>query len=169
MRQHRAHEHQKYPPPPPPGPLTPLCPHANPHRPKDKDKYISLERLRWSAAFSIPIATEMPPDFPALTLSTMRALAVLYDEEGGDGGEQTKLVAALDALYAATWVERKATHKGDVLREVLGGVLGEGEAGRGTFFILFWFLGGEVICLLRGFDVRRCDALTFTAIYTKKN
>lgn len=118
----------------PPSPNLPAPPHTN--KPQDKDKYISLERLRWSSAFSIPIATELPPDFPALTLPTMRALAVLY-EECGDGGEQTKLVAALDALYTATWVERKATHKGDVLGEVLGGVLGEGEAGRGMF-LFFW-------------------------------
>lgn len=104
--------------------------------PQDKDKYISLERLRWSAAFAIPIATEMPPDFPALTLPTMRALAVLYEEAGAD--DQTKLVAALDALYTATWVERRATHKGDVLRGVLGGVFGEGEAERGM--ALFYFL-----------------------------
>lgn len=138
MRQHRPNEHQKYPPPLPP-PLWPPTPHTN--TPKDKDKYISLERLRWSSAFSIPIATEMPPDFPALTLPTMRALAVLYDESGGEGGDQTKLVAALDVLYAATWVERKATHKGDVLREVLGGVLGEGEAGRGMF-LFFWVSWG---------------------------
>lgn len=101
----------------------------------------------------------MPPDFPALTLPTMRALAVLY-EECGDGGEQTKLVAALDALYAATWVERKATHKGDVLMEVLEGVLGEGEAGRGMFF---YFL----LVLLRGlaFTVRPGCIFTFTTIY----
>ena len=73
----------------------------------------------------------MPPDFPALTLPTMRALAVLYEEAGdGDNG---KLVAALDALYQATWVERKPTHHLDVLREVLGGVLGQAETERGSY------------------------------------
>lgn len=66
----------------------------------------------------------------------MRALAVLYEEASAD--DQTKLVAALDALYTATWVERRATHKGDVLRGVLGGVFGEGEAERGM--ALFYFL-----------------------------
>lgn len=97
----------------------------------------------------------MPPDFPALTLPTMRALAVLYDESGGEGGDQTKLVAALDVLYAATWVERKATHKGDVLREVLGGVLGEGEAGRGMFlfFWVSWGGGGGGLASLSGLGV----------------
>ncbi|KAK0740812.1 thioredoxin-like protein [Schizothecium vesticola] len=112
------------------GGLMHKCGNTAPMNIKNKDKYISLERLRWSSAFSIPIATEMPPDFPALTLPTMRALAVLYEEGGGVDGDQSKLVAALDALYAATWVERRATHKVDVLRGVLGGVLGVEEAER---------------------------------------
>ncbi|KAK1832089.1 glutathione S-transferase kappa 1 [Podospora conica] len=109
------------------GGLMHKCGNTAPMNIKNKDKYISSERLRWSAAFSIPIASEMPPDFPALTLPTMRALAVLY-QEGGD--DQSKLVAALDALFTETWVKRRPTHKADVLAEVLGRVLGEGEAGR---------------------------------------
>lgn len=92
----------------------------------------------------------------------MRALAVLYEEAGAD--DQTKLVAALDALYTATWVERRATHKGDVLRGVLGGVFGEGEAERGMalfYFLIFsWGHHRSPSALMW------CILSPFTAIYT---
>ena len=112
------------------GGLMHKCGNTAPMNIKNKDKFIALERIRWAKLFNVPITTEMPPDFPALTLPTMRALAVLYHEAGAADGDQSKLVAAFDALYQKTWVERQATHKPDVLREVLKDVLGEAETDR---------------------------------------
>jgi len=99
----------------PPPKLTNLLP--------DKDTWINNERLRWATLFSIPMATSLPPAFPAPTLPVGRALAVLQPS-------QQKLAQALDALFKAHWADGKAIHEGEVLRGVLEGALGREETGR---------------------------------------
>jgi len=100
-----------------------------PIRIKNKDKWIGLERLRWASAFAVPMMTDMPPDFPALTLPVMRALCALAPEAEDPAGQE-RLVRALDVLFPAYWVEGRRTHDLGVLREVLGGVFGGEEAER---------------------------------------
>jgi protein-disulfide isomerase-like protein with CxxC motif len=78
------------------------------------------------------MATKTPDGFPPLTLSVMRALCALTalrpeEEEQG----QKSLVACLDALYRAYWVEGRQTHEREVLGAVLTEVLGAAEAEKG--------------------------------------
>jgi 2-hydroxychromene-2-carboxylate isomerase len=73
-----------------------------------------------------------PDGFPPLTLLVMRALCALTILYSGSEG-QAKLVMSLDALYHAYWVEHQKTNEKEVLAEILGKVLGEEDAGKGTW------------------------------------
>lgn len=80
------------------------------------------------------MATKTPDGFPPLTLSVMRALCALTalrPEEEVQGQGQKSLVACLDALYRAYWVEGRQTHEREVLGAVLTDVLGAAEAEKG--------------------------------------
>jgi hypothetical protein len=83
----------------------------------------------------VPITKELPPNFPALTLSVMRAVCVIerQDAEAGRGNE--RLVKVLDALFAKYWVECVATHEPEKLQAVLKDVLGEADTEQGTLLI----------------------------------
>ena len=94
----------------------------------DKDKWISVERLRWSRLFSVPIADTMPDGFPPLTLTIMRTLCALTILDPDQG----KLCRALDALFKAYWVDGQPTHQPEMMRQVLKQVLGEEETAKGT-------------------------------------
>lgn len=74
---------------------------------------------------------ENPDGFPPLTLTIMRALCALTVLHQGKEG-QGVLCKALDALYEAYWVNHRKTNEKDVLVEVLNGVLGEEECGKGV-------------------------------------
>ncbi|KAI0418634.1 HCCA isomerase/glutathione S-transferase kappa [Xylaria grammica] len=82
----------------------------------DKDTWIVKERLRWARAFSIPMTTEMPPDFPPNTLHLMRALSCV--------GDQGALCALLARLYADFWVRHVPVAQPDVFGSVFKDVLG---------------------------------------------
>ena len=96
----------------------------------DKDKWINAERLRWATTFGVPMLSppeRMPPDFPANTLPIGRALCVL------DSPDQSRLIKALDALFAAYWVDGTATHRPDELASLLRRLFGPAEADKSMF------------------------------------
>ena len=73
---------------------------------------------------------KIPEGFPPLTLTIMRALCALTVLHPGPEG-QKPLIACLDALYRAFWVEHKKTNEKEVLAQVLSDVLGEEETEKG--------------------------------------
>lgn len=93
----------------------------------DKDKWINVERLRWSRLFEVPMAKSMPDNFPPFTLTIMRTLCALTASDP----DQEKLCQSLDALFNAFWVGKQPTHQPEVMQQVLKQVLGEDEAVKG--------------------------------------
>lgn len=88
----------------------------------------------------------MPPAFPPMTLTIMRAMCALTVMHPGKEGQEV-LCKALDKLFEAYWVNCQNTSEKDVLTEVLESVLGKEEAGKGKHFIFFfiWLTG---VCYL---------------------
>lgn len=80
------------------------------------------------------MAEDYPPGFPQMTLGIMRAVCALTVLHPGKEG-QGILCEVLDALFKSSWVERRKTNEKEVLEEVLGGVLGREEAGKGMLSI----------------------------------
>jgi 2-hydroxychromene-2-carboxylate isomerase len=89
---------------------------------KNKDKWINAERERWTKLFNIPTSGSMPDPFPQSTVAAQRALCYVQS------AHPEKLVAAIDVLYAAFWVENKAISKPETVVEALGKVFGGEEA-----------------------------------------
>lgn len=52
----------------------------------------------------------MPPGFPALTLPVMRPLAHIHAQDADDK-KQTRLIALLDAIFPAYFVDHQAPHE----------------------------------------------------------
>jgi len=71
---------------------------------------------------------ESPPNFPPMTLTTMRALCGLTLVDGQD---QSRLVKALDVLFGEYWVKHRPTHQPEVLGSVLQQALGREDAEKG--------------------------------------
>lgn len=103
------------------------CENTPPINIKNKDKWINIERLRWARLFEIPMAEEMPPGFPPLTLGVQRALCAICIER------PESVPDALAALYKAMWVDVLPIQKPEVAVEVLGAVLGGEDVARGFF------------------------------------
>jgi hypothetical protein len=74
---------------------------------------------------------EIPPGFPSLTLTIMRALCALTVLHPGKEG-QPILTKCLDVLYHAYWVEHRKTNEKEVLTEILNGVLGVEDTKKGS-------------------------------------
>ncbi len=70
------------------------------------------------------MTTALPPDFPAPSLPIMRALSAIA---AADGGNQARVVQALDTFYSQHWEHAVATHRPEVLKETLVGLFGEDE------------------------------------------
>ncbi|KFH46820.1 Glutathione S-transferase kappa-like protein [Hapsidospora chrysogenum ATCC 11550] len=87
----------------------------------NKAKWINKERQRWAAQLNVPMKQQTPPNFPARTLSMMRALAALREL---DCGRQDRMVRALDALFHEYFAQHKPTYEPAELTRVLVGVLG---------------------------------------------
>jgi 2-hydroxychromene-2-carboxylate isomerase len=87
----------------------------------DKAKWINKERQRWAAQLNVPMKEQTPPNFPARTLTMMRALAALREL---DGGRQDRMVRALDTLFHEYFAQHKPTSEPAELTRVLTGVLG---------------------------------------------
>lgn len=83
----------------------------------------------WAKKFKIPMNDGMPANFPVNTLPIMRQLAALRELDG-DGRDQHRLTATLDVLYHEFWVNHRATHEPDTLREILIQIIGEDERSR---------------------------------------
>ena len=84
----------------------------------DKGKWIAKERLRWAHQFHIPMATDMPPEFPVNTLLVMRALTAinqLYPDH---------LETILAAIYEKSFVDRRAVHTLEAVKSILDSFLG---------------------------------------------
>lgn len=64
---------------------------------------------------------QTPPNFPAQTLTMMRALAALREL---DCGRQDRMVRALDALFHGYFAQHRPTYEPAELTRVLMGVLG---------------------------------------------
>ncbi|EFE34925.1 2-hydroxychromene-2-carboxylate isomerase, putative [Trichophyton benhamiae CBS 112371] len=71
--------------------------------PADKDKWINVERLRWSKLLGVPITEAMPDGFPVFTLAVQRALCVVAADH------PEKLAGCIDALYNTLWVKRDSS------------------------------------------------------------
>jgi len=89
----------------------------------DKNKWITVERLRWAKAFSIPIAAETPAGFPPSTLACQRALTALTLSP-----HKLKLTDALDSVYATFWIDRKPIQNPEIVIAALSKVVGEQDA-----------------------------------------
>ncbi|EZF75545.1 hypothetical protein H105_02957 [Trichophyton soudanense CBS 452.61] len=74
-----------------------------PIRIKNKDKWINVERLRWSKLLGVPITEAMPDGFPVFTLAVQRALCVVAADH------PEKLASCIDALYNTLWVNRDSS------------------------------------------------------------
>lgn len=96
----------------------------------DKNTWIGEERIRWARHFSVPVVQGVPEGFPPLTLTIMRALCAVTILKAGEK-DQRSLIACLDALFAAYWVDGKKTNEKDILAEELTRVLGAEDAGKG--------------------------------------
>lgn len=89
----------------------------------DKDKWINIERVRWAKAFSIPIADQTPDGFPPSTIACQRALTALTLSP-----HKSKLVNALDALYATFWIDRKPIQNPEIVIAAMAKAVGEHDA-----------------------------------------
>ncbi|KAI0010588.1 thioredoxin-like protein [Xylariaceae sp. FL0662B] len=105
------------------GGLMKACGNTAPIRIKNKDKWINTERVRWARLFGIPMREDPPPDFPPNTLETMRALSAIPN-----GSQQDALVAALDRLFRAHWVDHAPVAQPDVFAPILREALGDEAA-----------------------------------------
>ncbi|KAF3480851.1 putative 2-hydroxychromene-2-carboxylate isomerase [Arthroderma uncinatum] len=74
-----------------------------PIRVKNKDKWINVERMRWSKLLNVPITETTPEGFPVNTLAVQRALCVIAEDH------LEKLVGCIDAFYHALWVKSDST------------------------------------------------------------
>ncbi|SMR57405.1 unnamed protein product [Zymoseptoria tritici ST99CH_1A5] len=92
-----------------------------PFKIKNKDTWINVERQRWTKLFNVP-SIGMPSPFPQSTVTAQRALCYI------ESVHPKKLVASIDALYAAFWGQGKPIGKNETVIEALSGVLGEQEA-----------------------------------------
>ncbi|KAI1320067.1 HCCA isomerase/glutathione S-transferase kappa [Xylariaceae sp. FL0255] len=103
------------------GGLMKQCGNTAPVSIKNKDTWISKERVRWARIFNVPMAQDPPPNFPPLTVNVMRALSLVESQD--------KLSQIIARLYDDFFVHHreiaKPEHFGPVLREILGGVEGE--------------------------------------------
>ncbi|KMU79920.1 hypothetical protein CISG_08202 [Coccidioides immitis RMSCC 3703] len=90
---------------------------------KNKDKWINVERLRWSRYFNVPVTEGTVKGFPIQTLAVQRALCSVAAET------PSKLVPCLDALYKSLWVEGNPdVGKPEGFTPILSQVLGEEAA-----------------------------------------
>lgn len=73
----------------------------------------------------------MPPNFPPLTLTVMRAInaiSLLTGKEQTSPEAQQAIIRALDIFYEAYWVQGKVITDKNVLAETLGKIVGGGDA-----------------------------------------
>jgi 2-hydroxychromene-2-carboxylate isomerase len=107
------------------GGLMKACDNRPPLDIRNKDKWIDVERLRWSSAFKIPMTKTTPEGFPVLTLQTMRAMCALQILD------ESKLPLALDALYESFWVQaNSAVGKPDGFELILDKAIGKELTGK---------------------------------------
>lgn len=64
----------------------------------DKDKWIGVERQRWSQLFNVPMADRSPEPFPQSSLGCQRALTALTVSPQAE-----KLTDAIDEMFDTFW------------------------------------------------------------------
>ncbi|KAH7021060.1 2-hydroxychromene-2-carboxylate isomerase [Microdochium trichocladiopsis] len=105
------------------GGLLKACGNSPPVFIKNKAKWITVERLRWARLFDIPMHDELVANFPPNTMHTMRALALIPQQD------QEQLSRVVERLFHEFFVNRKAIETqevfGPILREVLAGETAE--------------------------------------------
>ncbi|KAF2176698.1 thioredoxin-like protein [Zopfia rhizophila CBS 207.26] len=80
------------------GGLMKACGNTPPLQVKNKDKWISTERLRWSRLLNIPVSKDGPPGFPVNTISIQRTLTAL------SLSHPQSLISAISTFYQNFWV-----------------------------------------------------------------
>ncbi|KAF2441127.1 thioredoxin-like protein [Karstenula rhodostoma CBS 690.94] len=99
------------------------CGNTPPLKIKNKDKWISTERLRWSTALNIPISQSPPPGFPTNTIHIQRVLTAL------SLSHPSALPSALALFWQSYWVHWNDTStEGNMLAIVITVVGSEEEA-----------------------------------------
>ena len=87
----------------------------------DKDKWINLERKRWSKYFKIPISAEAPPGFPVNTLPIQRVLASL------SLSHPESLDSAIGLFYQNLWVHYAEPTKPENMLAIVSTIVGSEE------------------------------------------
>lgn len=104
------------------GGLMKACGNTPPLHIKNKDKWIDIERIRWSRLFNIPVSAQAPEGSPINTLLIQRALTSL------NLSHPHLLPQALGAFYHAFWVSFAAPQKPENTLSILASVVGDTEA-----------------------------------------
>ena len=88
----------------------------------DKGQWVGKERLRWAKLFNIPMAEQMPPNFPQNTIQAQRALTAvsLLQPE--------RLCDAIAALYNMSFAERQEIHRFEHVWPVFAKMFGDTAA-----------------------------------------
>ncbi|WPH01130.1 Hypothetical protein R9X50_00396500 [Acrodontium crateriforme] len=88
----------------------------------NKDKYVNMERARWTKAFKVPMSGKTPEPFPQLTLNAMRAMVAVWRDT------PEKLDTCFNEMFKIFWGELKPISKDEVWQEALRNALGAAEA-----------------------------------------
>ncbi|KAK0390053.1 hypothetical protein NLU13_3626 [Sarocladium strictum] len=110
------------------GGIMTMCNNTPPIGIKNKATYMNRQRNRWAALFSVPINPAMPPNFPPLTLSVMRPLALVGAQDGPSS--QSRLISLLDTIYPAFFVDHLEPHKPADRHDLFAKALGSEEKAR---------------------------------------
>ncbi|KAF2644211.1 HCCA isomerase/glutathione S-transferase kappa [Massarina eburnea CBS 473.64] len=104
------------------GGLMKACGNTPPIHIKNKDKWITTERLRWATYFQVPISTTSPPNFPINTLPIQRVLAAL------SLSHPQSLPAAFSLFWQNFWVHYNEPTAPENLVALVGTLVGSREA-----------------------------------------
>ncbi|GAB7335086.1 hypothetical protein MBLNU13_g06936t1 [Cladosporium sp. NU13] len=104
------------------GGIMQVCGNTPPINIKNKNEYLTADRIRLSKLLSIPIVAQVPTPFPPNTLSAQRALSTIQSQH------PSSLPAAFEALYQAFWVEGHPIGEPAIVTKALAKVLGEEQA-----------------------------------------
>ncbi|KAL2214352.1 putative 2-hydroxychromene-2-carboxylate isomerase [Sarocladium strictum] len=110
------------------GGIMTMCNNAPPINIKNKAAYIHRQRNRWAELFDVPINPAMPPNFPPLTLTIMRPMALLHSR--ADASSQAQVISLFDSIYHAFFVDHAEPHKAQDRHAIFTKVLGSEEAAR---------------------------------------
>ncbi|KAF2710557.1 thioredoxin-like protein [Pleomassaria siparia CBS 279.74] len=103
------------------GGLMKACNNVAPISIKNKDKWINIERKRWSQLLNIPISDNAPPGFPINTISIQRVLASLSLTH------PQSLPSAISLFFQNFWVHYTEPTKPENLLALVSTIVGGEE------------------------------------------